>query len=273
MIVALAGLLALTTGCAAIPGGTGQAPTGRIDIGGRRLWIDCRGQGSPVVVIESALGAGTSAETNPLADAVAQHTTVCRYDRAGYGNSDPAPHSAKTIGDLVDDLAALLVAAHLQGPYLLVGNELGAQIVLHYALTHEKDVAGLVIVDTDWPTTDVSRGPLAGLLSAADQALYFRGEDLRRAWLAETESIVHPLPNVMLRVLTATQADQECPASWGKVVCDQADVRHILFQADWLVLNPRGVIVKIDAPRDFAGADDILAREIVAGLEAIRSGN
>lgn len=61
--------------------------------------------------------------------------------------------------DVVADLDALLTAAHIDGPYLLVGSSLGGQVMLHYALLHTDQAAGLVILDTDWPTANPARAP------------------------------------------------------------------------------------------------------------------
>jgi len=270
-MVVVAVLLQFTVGCTG-PSDTVSGPTGRIEVGGRDMWIECLGQGSPVVVIESNSAVGTASGTLALGRGVAEHTTVCRYDRAGKGKSDPAPRPHSTMAELVDDLATLLVAADLPGPYLLVGGSLGAQIVLNYTLTHEDEVAGLIILDTDLPSTDVSRDPLGGLLDPEEQADYFRGTDRARAWLAETESLLRPLPAVAIRVLTATQPDDDCPAYWGEALCKEALARHIAFQADWLVLNPNATLVEIDAPPDLAGAEEAVVREINAALEDLRAG-
>src|SRR4051794_29913981 len=61
-----------------MPGGTLSR---RIDVGGRSLAIECSGSGSPTVVLESGLGA-ESVWWEPVQDAVARFTQVCRFDRA-----------------------------------------------------------------------------------------------------------------------------------------------------------------------------------------------
>ena len=38
------------------PASAGSAPTGLIDVGGYRLFIDCKGKGSPTVVLDAGLG-------------------------------------------------------------------------------------------------------------------------------------------------------------------------------------------------------------------------
>ena len=57
-----------------------------IDIGGRRLAFACAGEGTPVVILETGLGA-ESAEWAAVQDEVSKVTRVLRYDRAGRGQA------------------------------------------------------------------------------------------------------------------------------------------------------------------------------------------
>src|SRR5829696_87334 len=118
----------------------------RIDIGGRALFISCTGTGAPTVVLEA--GGGNAADTWARAQPeVARFTRVCSYDRAGLGQSDPAPSGVRTVQDSVDDLHALLAAADISGPIVLAGHSLGGLIVRLYASQCPGDVAGVVLVD------------------------------------------------------------------------------------------------------------------------------
>jgi len=113
--------------------------------GGRKLNLYCQGKGSPVVVLESGLGAG--AFTWRFVQATLAHTTkVCAYDRAGYWKSPPAD-DARDASAEADDLAALLKAAHLPTPYVIVAHSMGGHIARLYADRHLRDVAGMVLVD------------------------------------------------------------------------------------------------------------------------------
>jgi pimeloyl-ACP methyl ester carboxylesterase len=53
----------------------------------------------------------------------------------------------RTAADAVADLHALLDAAGIPGPYVLVGHSLGGIIVRLYAATYPDEVVGLVLVD------------------------------------------------------------------------------------------------------------------------------
>src|SRR6266481_4186466 len=132
---------------------------GLIDIGGgRKMYLKCRGKGSPTLVLVSGLRA--SAEDWSIAEKsapavfpeVSKFTRVCACDRPGTPVDDkpsrsdavPQPTTAKNA---VADLHALLSAAGEAGPYVLVGHSYGGLIVRLYASTYPKDVSGLVLVD------------------------------------------------------------------------------------------------------------------------------
>jgi hypothetical protein len=65
-----------------------------VDVGGHRLDIRCTGSRGPTVVLEPGLGETASAMARWIAPDVARATTICVYDRAGHGRSDPATQHA-----------------------------------------------------------------------------------------------------------------------------------------------------------------------------------
>jgi pimeloyl-ACP methyl ester carboxylesterase len=123
-----------------------------VDIGGRSLHINVAGHGSPVVVLEAGIAA-SSLSWALVAKQVAEFTTVIAYDRAGFGWSDPAPHSCTAL-DSARDLQQLLDHAEIPGPFLLVGHSFGGLIVRVFEQQYPARVAGLVLVDpvsrTEW---------------------------------------------------------------------------------------------------------------------------
>jgi pimeloyl-ACP methyl ester carboxylesterase len=156
--------LHIAVACAALFAGVGQAAisgdfAGLVDIGaGRKMYLKCRGTGSPTVVLVAGLkgSAGDwsiAAPSKPTVFAdVAKFTQVCAYDRPGTpvgekpSRSDPV-RQPTTAGDAVADLHALLSAAKAAGPYVLVGHSYGGLVVRLYASTYPDDVSGLVLVD------------------------------------------------------------------------------------------------------------------------------
>ncbi len=116
-----------------------------VNVGGRSLWLRRHGTGSPTVILEAGLG-GTTADWASVYAEIGQITTVCCYDRAGLGQSDPAP-APRTAADLAGDLAALLVGAAIPAPYILVAHSISGLHVRLFARQHPALVAGLVLVD------------------------------------------------------------------------------------------------------------------------------
>jgi pimeloyl-ACP methyl ester carboxylesterase len=122
--------------------------------GGRQLTLVCWGTGSPTVLLETG-GANIEEWTGSgIVDQLASRTRVCTYDRAGTGLSDPAPNMRRDADDVVTEAHALLEAAHLNGPLVLLGRSFGGMIVTHYAEVMPQDVIGVVVLDTPAPSAE-----------------------------------------------------------------------------------------------------------------------
>ncbi len=129
-------------------------PPGKlVDIGGRRIQLDCRGTGSPTVIFESGLDMNGSLSWSEVHDEIAKTTRACAYSRAGLMWSDPrdTPQSGKSIAE---DLHATLSKAGEQGPFVLVGHSLGGPYIMIYTKYFGAEVAGLVFVDASHPEQD-----------------------------------------------------------------------------------------------------------------------
>jgi pimeloyl-ACP methyl ester carboxylesterase len=128
-------------------------PRGKlVDMGGRRMQIDCRGNGLPVVVFEAGRDMQGSLSFYQVHDRVATFTRACAYSRAGILWSDPKapPNTAKGAAR---DLHSLLLAAGEQGPFVLVGHSAGGPGILVYTKYYPAQVSGLVFVDATHPQT------------------------------------------------------------------------------------------------------------------------
>lgn len=117
----------------------------RIDIGGRSLYLDCRGEGQPTVVLEAGSGADSST-WSAVMGALSATTRTCAYDRAGRARSDPTERH--TLADAAAELRTLLATAGEPAPYVLVGHSLGGAYIRVFADAYGDEVAGLVMVDT-----------------------------------------------------------------------------------------------------------------------------
>jgi pimeloyl-ACP methyl ester carboxylesterase len=112
---------------------------------GRTINLRCTGQGDRVVLFEAGTNADSSTWYRVLPRLRGQ-ARACAYDRAGYGFSDEGPMPRNLHAD-VADLHALVRAAKLPLPILLVGHSLGSNIVRRYVQEFPGEVAGLVLVD------------------------------------------------------------------------------------------------------------------------------
>lgn len=120
-------------------------PGQMVDVGGYRLHIDCRGEGSPTVVLLSGAGVPSSYWWLVQTE-LAKANRVCAYDRAGYAWSDTGTDDMSPRGQ-VQDLKLLLEGAGIEPPYVLVGHSYGGYIARLYTQTHPGEVIGLVMVD------------------------------------------------------------------------------------------------------------------------------
>lgn len=192
-VAAVAALIALglaVAGCTATTGSatssSGAAPastptavqsarsgtfTAQIPIGdGRELYLQCAGSGTPTVVLESGIHDSSDTWTisdtsaDPVFTEVSKYTHVCIYDRPGTVRySDPPALTdrstpttmPRTLPGMVADLRALLTAAGIDGPYLLVGHSYGGMIARAFAQAYPDSCAGLVFVDAFGP--DIAR--------------------------------------------------------------------------------------------------------------------
>lgn len=151
LVLLLLSLLTLTAGAIAKSNLAQQypAPGQLVDVGGYKIHINCLGEssaGSPTVILETGQS-DYSLIWATVQPAVAKTNRVCSYDRAGYGWSEPSPYP-RTANAEVEELHTLLVNAHVQGPYVLVGHSLGGMLVRVYAHNYPDEVVGMVLVDS-----------------------------------------------------------------------------------------------------------------------------
>ena len=148
------------------------APGRLVDVGGRSLQLDCRGAGSPTVVLEAGLDHLGSLSWAAVHDSIARTTRVCAYSRAGILWSDPAP-GPFDAQRTARDLRTALARSGEHAPFVMVGHSLGGPYVLSFTKLYGVDVRGLVLVDASHPdqlarfreATGKSLQPPTGLLA------------------------------------------------------------------------------------------------------------
>ncbi|MEO7430782.1 MAG: alpha/beta hydrolase [Dokdonella sp.] len=147
--IALAGALLQSVASAAQPTVdllSYAEPGTLVDIGGgRHLNLRCTGAGSPTILLEAGLGmtSRTWATVQPM---LARTNKVCAYDRAGFGFSEGGPVPRDLAAEAAD-LRALVVAAPIETPLVLVAHSWGTAIARAYARDHRSDLAGIVLLD------------------------------------------------------------------------------------------------------------------------------
>jgi pimeloyl-ACP methyl ester carboxylesterase len=128
-----------------------SAPGRMVAVGDHKLHLLYKAGVGPTVVIEQ--GAGEPSRLWwPVQDEIAEFASVCTYDRAGYGWSEPVAEG-RTIAERANELHALLTSAGIPGPYILVAHSYGGFIVRCFARNHPDQTAGLVLVDTPGEAT------------------------------------------------------------------------------------------------------------------------
>lgn len=206
----------------------------------RSLYVRCSGSGTPTVVMEG--GDDDTSDSYAFAEpAVSKLTRACVYDRAGRGQSDPAP-GPRGLRELVGDLEALLRAAEIPGPYVLAGTSGGGYITAGYAVEHPRQIAGLVFVETPAPFRDPpgviveeTRPDHPGNVEKRD---YLQVE--KDAWNARRR-----IGDVPVKIITARASAEAIKASPFPSE-RRALRRNVEDQKGWLVLSPRAEQVVVD---------------------------
>ena len=276
-----------------------RTPPGRlIDVGGHQLHLLCQGNGSPVVILEPGLP-GSSLAWESVNTDIATLRRVCSYDRAGYGWSDIGP-SPRVARNIVQELNALLQAAAIEPPYILVGHSFGGLVMQLYANRYPAEVAGMVLVDSSHPdqvsqTTDLETvsilGPVIRFLAPVGIPRFFfpvpagspeSREDsvrsLERELLKTTkslrtvaselaglpESLVDAganRPNLEQRPLVVMTEGRRRAKSWLEM---QEDLTKLSKVSEWQIVEDAGHFIHHDRPEAVVNA-------IRSVLEHIRS--
>jgi pimeloyl-ACP methyl ester carboxylesterase len=249
-------------------------PLGRaVDIGGRSIYLDCRGEGSPTVVLESGMGGGAGSWGTVL-DAMAGTTRTCAYDRPGLGSSDP--RGRHTLADTVADLRQALDVAGEVAPFVLVGHSHGGNYVRVFTDRHRSDVVGIVMVDTFDPDLESAYiHPLLGVLRPEYEAQL----DRLRGLVAQVEDLDWPASEQELRaasvagtpveVLRAPRADPRLDSATNDAIAEawvaayeSLSPRHVHYELAW----GAGHLIQMERP-------DLVVAASRRLVEAARTGS
>jgi pimeloyl-ACP methyl ester carboxylesterase len=148
--------LAKLTGPAPDAGPTYVARGALVDVDGRAVYLDCRGTGSPTVILEAGLG-GAADGWGDVLDGIAAFTRVCASERPGRGHSESiGRHSAMVASQR---LHAALDAHGEHGPYVVVAHSFGGVNARLFAAARPNSVRWLVMLDTYEPDLGMDTDP------------------------------------------------------------------------------------------------------------------
>jgi pimeloyl-ACP methyl ester carboxylesterase len=281
---ALVALVCVCTACGGSHGAKPQKVHGELgywlQVRGHRMYYECTGHGSPTIVLEAGLD-GDHHSWDAVAPGLALTTRTCSYDRAGLGFS-AADGPRRTGRAQVADLHALIVAAKIDPPYVLVGHSYGGILAHEFASAHRGEVAGVVLVDSSHPR-QVQRflaalgpprrgeNPIRGRLRALLRSSPSNTENLdMKASLAEARS-AERLGSLPLVVITA---GRENDVRLGVNLKGLLDRTWLSLQDDLARLSTNSIHVIADLSHhdviSVAGQPDIVYKAVRAVVAAAR---
>jgi pimeloyl-ACP methyl ester carboxylesterase len=297
-------VLAIGTAAALVtaPIASADDRAGLVDVGGgRSLYLDCQGEGSPTVfvipgkgsyaeawnaavppadpirsspydLIERATIAASPDAAQPL---VARVTRICTYDRPntrpdGPDRSTPVPQP-HTVQSDVDDVMSLIAAARLPTPMVFVAHSYGGLVLDLLARQHPELVGGLVFSE---PTSEFLHGLGRPDQNAAFNADAQAGTPDEEAILADdafaTIAAAPPLPHVPAIVLSADKF--AAPAGLKPDNYTQAQI-HRANDMLAAALGTTNVVIPGTGHNQMLYQPRAIADEIVTVVDEVRNGN
>ncbi|WP_028202398.1 alpha/beta fold hydrolase [Paraburkholderia nodosa] len=234
------GLLLLSIFIAALIAGSGyealqrhlarenhQPPGEMVNVGDRRIQLNCTGSGSPTIVFESGLGISGSLDWSAIQPSVSKVTRACSYSRAGIMWSDRSTgmQDAKSVAG---DLHRALQVAGERAPFVLVGQSLGGAYIMNFTGFYPAEVSGLVFVDASHPD-QLQR--LQKVMPSVDTRLPKLGASL--SWTGVVRALA---PGMVQRAPNQSDADYRAivayaPMSLGPMLQENDSLPATLAQA------------------------------------------
>jgi pimeloyl-ACP methyl ester carboxylesterase len=254
-------------------------PPGRmVEVGTAQLHLVCQGEGSPTVVFISGWP-DTHLVWQKVQPQAAARVQTCSYDRAGLGWSDePAGRSDWSGETMARELNAVLSAAQIEPPYILVGHSLGGAVARIYAGLYPDHASGLVLVDpaveenfSSQPAEfQALQARLASMLQVGRAAAPFGLTRLVQPDGFTHSSLPDPLKPASREITLRTQ-------SFRTAYAERRDLSTTLGQAERLaapdypviVLASRRSISPTDVPLDFpVDASNAIHLEVLQHLSS-----
>jgi len=226
-------------------------------VNGQNLHIETSGASGPTIVFEAGLG-NDSTTWKLIADPIAQFARVVLHDRAGLGQSLPMNNkdSAITADEVATNLHALLSAANIRPPYLLVGHSLGGLYMQMFARKYPGDVSGVVLLESSSSDAPSELKTRARLEPGTPAYLEEEGISESNRQVANGG----PFPNVPLTVIAATDHGPYFKEWEPTLMRLQQQLATLSPQGVLIVAKGSGHDVQIDRPEMVIDAVRQMAR-------------
>ncbi|HWI93798.1 MAG TPA: alpha/beta fold hydrolase [Flavisolibacter sp.] len=194
-------------------------------VDGHKMHYQTGGTGSATVVFENGHASTWDAWDN-IYPQVGKFAKVFRYNRMGYGGSEPS-EKPRTFLQIATELHELLQKANVPPPYVLAGHSMGGATIRAFASLYPQEMAGLVFVDpfneyllSGW--TDDQKKQIGAQLDSsvknAPPVVIAEGEEMKDEMLKGFPEInSFKLPDVPMVLLAA---NKDRPPTWEKSVAD-----------------------------------------------------
>lgn len=221
----------------------GRAST--IAVHGQNFAIETLGEPGPTVVFEAGLGNDTTTWKS-IAGPVATFARVVLYARPGLGQSLPLMDktSAITADEVATNLHALLAAADIRPPYILVGHSLGGLYVQMFARKYPSEVSGVVLLDSASADAPSELTTLARLEPGT--AAYLEEEGVSES----NRQVLNggPFPDIPLTVIAATDHGPFFKQWEPTLMRLQEQLAALSTRSTFIVAQDSGHDVQLDRP-------------------------
>jgi pimeloyl-ACP methyl ester carboxylesterase len=234
-----------------------------VTVGSDSLHVQTIGESGPTVIFESGLG-NDSTTWKSIAGPIAAFARVVLYDRVGLGRSSQLRDTRTpiTADEVASRLHALLAAADIHPPHILVGHSLGGLYMQMFARKYPKEVSGVVLLEsssTEAPGELKTRATLVPGTAAflEEEGVAVSNQEVRSAG---------PFPDVPLTVIAATDHGPYFREWEPTLMRLQQQLAALSPQGSLIVAQGSGHDVQLDRPQIVIE----VVRRVAAAVQAKR---
>lgn len=242
-----------------------EGVAGLFDVGsGISLYLECEGSGPPTIVYMHGSiddpGFSATGSSSAIRSSLGGHYRFCSHERRNVGRSDDVDGYFTGV-TAVEDLHALMAAAEIEPPYVLLGASFGGLLAHIYSATYPDDVVGIVSLDGLFPG-DITLDPLL-----PEDMRYDPDEDRDTLeelshYAALHEALELSPPDVPFHYLLAM------PSDWPTLGVPAYDEKILDVLAEYVASHPQGSITEVESPHYMEPAvPDIISEHLNQVIE------